>query len=85
MKNLIGHPVMFFPCYLYNKELHSSSNKDIQPVRGVIEYINTEHGWFRIRYNAGNTVQHECFKLVDIGKGWKDGKDVTLCGHQKNC
>ena len=84
MKSLTGHPVVFFPCYLYNKELHSSSNKDIQPVRGVIEYINTEHGWFRIRYNAGNTVQHECFKLVDIGKDWKDGKDVVLCGHKKN-
>ena len=78
MNDLIGCAVMFIPCHLYNKEFHSSVNKDIQPIRGVIDYVNERHGWFCIRYNAVDTVWHECFKLVDIGKV------VTLCGHKKN-
>lgn len=77
MNKLIGRPVKFIPCYMYKKEFHNSGDEDIQPVRGVIDFVSS-HGWFRIKYPAGDTVQHECFKLVDIGKA------VALLGNKKN-
>lgn len=67
MNKLIGCPVIFVPCCKYKKYFRNPED-DMQPVRGVIEYINERHGWFMVKYTAGRTVQHECFKLVDIGK-----------------
>lgn len=32
-------------------------------VLGIVEYINTAHRFFRVRYEAAGTVQHECFKF----------------------
>lgn len=34
-----------------------------QYVTGTIVYINLQHRYFCVAYQAGNTVQHECFKL----------------------
>lgn len=80
MNDLIGRSVMFQPCCFMQKNYSRESDcEHLQPVRGVIEFVNARNGWFRIKYTAGRTVQHECFKLVDIGK------DVTLLGHKKNC
>lgn len=75
MVDLLGRPVSFIPCFLYKKEAHNTVDNDVKPVRGVISEINP-HGWFRIRYPAGNTVQHECFKECDIGTA------VTLLGRR---
>lgn len=75
MNGLIGRPVKFIPCFQYKKEFHNSRDEDIQPVRGVIDFISP-NGWFRCKYPAGNTVQHECFKECDIGTA------VTLLGRR---
>lgn len=74
MKDLIGRPVSFVPCCAFKKEKYMAD--DAKPVRGVIEYVNEEHGWFRCKYHAGNEVQHECFKECDIGTA------VTLLGRR---
>ena len=63
---------MFVPCCKFKKDYEY----EVQPVRGVIVYVNASHGWFMVEYTAGRTVQHECFKLVDIEK------DVTLIGRR---
>lgn len=34
-----------------------------QYVTGTVVYLNPEHRYFRVSYQAGTTVQHECFKL----------------------
>jgi hypothetical protein len=78
MSNLLGETVAFVPCFMYKKSFHDN-NEDIKPIRGVIKFVHERSGWFRVEYPAGNTVQHEDFKLVDIGK------DVTVLGHKKNC
>lgn len=75
MRELLGRPVKFIPCFQYKKEFHNSGDEDIQPVRGVIDFISP-NGWFRIKYPAGDTVQHECFKECDIGTA------VTLLGRR---
>lgn len=72
---LVGKQVAFVPCFLYKKSIHES-NVDIKPVRGVIIFVHPSHGWFRVEYSAGETKQHECFKLEDIGE------DVTLIGRR---
>lgn len=76
MSDLLGRAVKFIPCYMYRKEVHSTGDNDAQPVRGVIDFVSP-NGWFRCKYNAGNEVQHECFKECDIGRA------VTLLGHKK--
>ena len=68
---------MFVPCCKFKKDFRTPNEDDVQPIRGVIGYVNAKHGWFMVEYTAGRTVQHECFKLVDIGK------DVTLIGRGK--
>lgn len=74
MGDLLGRPVMFVPTYLFKKELHMT--EDVKPVRGVIDEVHEEHDWFRCKYQAGNTVQYECFKMCDIGTA------VTLLGRR---
>jgi uncharacterized protein YodC (DUF2158 family) len=61
------------------KWMRSDGMSAVKSVRGMIEYVNAEHGWFRVRWYAGGTEQHECFKECDIGTV------VTLVGHKKNC
>lgn len=75
MRELLGRAVKFVPCFQYKKELHCAGDEPIQPVRGVIDFVSS-HGWFRIKYPAGDTVQHECFKECDIGTA------VTLLGRR---
>ena len=77
MRALIGRPVMFVPSFFFKKEFHDTKDDMVRPVRGKIVEVN-RHGWFRVRYSAGDTVQHECFKQCDIGTA------VTLLGHKKD-
>ena len=76
MERLLGRFVSFVPFFCYKK--FSAVKEEIEPVRGVVDYINEKNGWFRVAYQAGETVQHECFKETDIGE------DVKLLGHKKN-
>jgi hypothetical protein len=32
-------------------------------VKGVIDYINYEHRWFRARFEVWGQTMHECFKF----------------------
>ena len=32
-------------------------------VTGTVDYINEAHNWYRVRYEAGGLVQHECFHI----------------------
>jgi hypothetical protein len=77
MERLLGRLVSFVPCFCYKKSV-LEANKETDSIRGVVDYINKENGWFRVAYRAGETVQHECFKEADIGEA------VTLVGHKKN-
>lgn len=74
IKNLLGRTVSFTPVCMMSKQYQRSGFECY--VRGRIVFIS-RHGWFRVRWYAGDTVQHECFKEADIGK------DVTLVG--KRC
>lgn len=66
MDSLIGKKVSFIPHCL--KDLDDGNRKwDADPINGVVECVNKKHGWFRVAYHAGRTVQYECFKFCDIG------------------
>lgn len=43
----------------------------IREITGVVDYINDRHHWFAVRYIASGTIQHECFKINEIGKSVK--------------
>lgn len=78
MNGLIGREVAFMPYHV--KDTNNGTRKFGEiTVRGVIDYVNEQHGYFAIAYRAGSSKQHECFKLRDIGE------DVTLTGRKKNC
>ena len=78
MDELLGKPVKFYPCFLYKKEFHNTMDYDIQPVRGVIDFVHPTNGWFSVSYQAGGTTQRETFKECDIGGA------VRLLGHKKD-
>ena len=62
----IGEKIRFIPaawlekCSEAAKLYHDRISRD---VLGVVEYINTAHRFYRVRYEAAGTVQHECFKF----------------------
>ena len=78
MNGLLGRWVLFVPNCLEGKENGRPVEDRQPPLLGVIDYVNASHGWFCVRWNAGKTIQHECFKLCDIGKV------VDLVGRKKN-
>lgn len=53
----IGNSVRFVP----------ATRTDKQRVTGTIVYINVPHRYCCVAYPAGNTVQHECFKIFCKG------------------
>lgn len=64
---LIGKKASFIPHCMKDKEGHKIDwGKDVTKT-GVIDFVNKQHGWFSVRYKAGDTVQHECFKFFDTG------------------
>lgn len=75
MNGLLGRQAVFIPYHIKDKDDGTRKWGEIT-VRGVIDYVNAEHGYFAIAYRAGNSQQHECFKLRDIGE------DVTLIGRR---
>lgn len=74
MNRLLGRRVLFVPDCLAGKEQGRPVIELQKPLSGVVDYVNIRHGWFAVRWNAGKTVQHECFMLCDIGR------EVTLVG-----
>ena len=66
MVSLLGKKVEFIPCCLYTKEAQKHTEY-AHSVKGKIVEIS-DNGWFRVRWYAGETVQHECFKLCDVGR-----------------
>jgi hypothetical protein len=77
MENLVGRNVKFIPHCIYRKETGRPVIEQVKPVNGRIVKVHHKHGWFMIRWYAGETIQHECFKLFEIGGA------VTLLG--KRC
>ena len=67
MDELLGRAVKIYPCFLYKKEYQVGVDYDIQPVRGVIDFVHPTNGWFSVSYQAGGTMQRETFKEADIG------------------
>ena len=75
--NLLGRQAAFVPFCMKDKGgKPSDQSKNAKPVRGVIDYINAEHGWFSISYHVGNYKFREGFKMCDIGT------EVTLIGRR---
>lgn len=66
---LLGKKATFIPTSLMDKGGNGGSIKEFAvPVDGVIEYVNKKHCWFCVAFEAGGTVQRECFKFSDIGE-----------------
>lgn len=68
MTRLLGRKVRFIPaCDMVHA--NGRPKEEIMPiVMGRVDFVHSGHGWFRVRWKAGNTIQHECFHLCDIGK-----------------
>lgn len=77
MTRLMGRQVKFVPaCCMVHA--NGRPRDEVMPIiTGRVVFIHKDHGWFMVRWNAGKTVQHECFKLCDIGKV------VVLVGRRK--
>jgi len=47
-------------------EMHSSIGvADIHPMPCVVEYVNEEHLWYQVRFEAGYT---QCYKVPERGR-----------------
>lgn len=62
----IGEKIRFIPAAWLEKcsetgRLHY--DRMARDVLGIVEYIHVAHRFFRVRYEAAGTVQHECFKF----------------------
>ncbi len=68
MTRLLGRHVRFTPaCAMIHA--NGRPKEEVMPmVTGLVVSIHKSHGWFRVRWKAGKTTQHECFPLCDIGK-----------------
>lgn len=77
MTRLLGREVRFIPaCDMVHA--NGRPKEEIMPiVTGRIDFVHECHGWFRVRWKAGKTIQHECFKFCEIGKV------VELVGRRK--
>lgn len=78
MKELLGRHVAFVPHCSFKQPNGRPLEELPPPVHGVVDFVHQKHGWFRVRWAAGESIQHECFKFCDIGKA------VTLVGRKKN-
>lgn len=76
MTRLLGRQVKFVPaCFMVHA--NGRPKEEVMPiVTGLVVSIHKGHGWFMVRWTAGKTIQHECFRLCDIGK------DVLLLGRR---
>ena len=77
MENLVGSNVKFIPHCIHKQENGRPVKEQVKPVSGKIVLVNQKHGWFMIRWYAGETIQHECFKFCDLGG------TVTICGKRR--
>lgn len=67
MTNLLGKRATFIPDVSSTKGT-SEGLGYIEEVTGTVDYINDEHSYFRVKYEARGNVLHECFKFSQIGK-----------------
>ena len=65
----IGDRITFRPAFW--KAMQSSGGRGGQNrieegtiVTGTVDYINEDHRWFRVRYEEGGIMHHECFPLT---------------------
>lgn len=59
----IGTKVAFIPWHRH----HGGSKRGLRSIVGVVDYINYDNLWFRVKYAVGEAVYHECFKDSQIG------------------
>lgn len=61
----IGDKIRFTPAAWLDERSASSGRwgKIDTSVLGVVVGINRAHRFYRVRYEAAGTVQHECFKF----------------------
>lgn len=78
MNDLLGMNVKFVPFCIMKQSQGRPTDELPPPVFGRIVSVHWDHGWFRARWYAGKTIQHECFKFSEIGKV------VELIGRKKN-
>lgn len=78
MNGLLGMRARFVPFCLARKDTGRPIDDQQPPMIGVIDFVHWAHGWFRVRWYAGDTVQHEGFRFDEIGKA------VELVGRKKN-
>lgn len=78
MTRLLGREVKFVPACCMVHANGRPRDEVVPIITGRVVSIHKGHGWFMVRWKAGQTIQHECFKLFDIGK------DVLLLGNKKN-
>lgn len=62
----LGDKIRFVPSAFSNcndgSQMHQYGGCPTE-VTGVIDYINQEHRWYRVRFEIFNTVLHEGFKF----------------------
>ena len=68
MNGVQGMQARFVPLCLAMKPTGRPVEELPQPAVGIIDFVHWRHGWFRVRWYAGDTIQHERFKFCDIGK-----------------
>ncbi len=58
----VGDKFRFIPAANYD---HSAGFGEIllREVTGTIVEVNAEHRWFRVEYERGKGIGHECFKF----------------------
>ena len=58
----VGDKLRFIPAANYD---HSAGFGEIllQEVTGTVVEVNSEHRWFRVAYQRGDTAGYECFKF----------------------
>lgn len=67
MRNLIGKKATFTPDVSCTTGI-SEGLCYVEETTGKVVYVNEENNYFRVEYEAGGDVLHECFKFSQIGK-----------------
>ena len=76
MNWLLGKSATFTPNMTDRKCYNGNMADFIEEKTGVVDYINEEHDYFRVKYEVRGNFFHECFKFSQIG----EDKDVVIHG-----
>lgn len=75
MVDLIGKKATFTP-NVSGKPDRANSLEYVEEKTGVVDYVNEEHRYFRVKYEVNGCFFYECFKFSQIGAD----KDVVVHG-----